>query len=153
MSVEYICAPSLKIGATTYEIVDGSYKFDPEMHKIDVASSFFTQYTMGNAKVTITVKTNDFLLAKLCHKGTEHTDVELIFKRNGLLPGAAATPAAYTFAVGTNAFKISNARVVEGLDIGGDSSKKPSEFTITFEATRKTADNADPTVTVTFAGA
>jgi len=146
----YVCAPTLKINGTEYDCHDATFKFDPDINQIDTNASFFPSFTMGNAKASISIKTHDHNLAKAYFKGKEAVDVELVFKRSQTVPGN--TPAAFTFAVGTASFKISNCRVTEGVELGGAADKKQSEFPITFMAARKAADGSDPTITVTYSG-
>lgn len=145
----YITAPIFKINGTAYDIVDGNWKFDPEGNKIDTTSSFFPDYTMGNCMVSFVIKSNDARIPRTYYKWTEATNVELIFRRSGRLPGAETTPADYTFATGTTTYKITNCRITDAPDISGGADKKQSEFSMTFTAARK-SDGTDPVVTVTY---
>jgi hypothetical protein len=141
----YRISPALSVNAISYDITEGTWKFDPELHEILSTTSFFSAFTLGNLKASFTIKTHDSALADLYFKGAEATDVLLTYKKAPLAPDAEMEN--HTFAAGTVGWKLSNCRVTEGVDQPGTADKKPGEYTITFAAARKSSDNSDPTIT------
>lgn len=141
----YYCQPIFKIGSTQYEITDGDWNFDPELNKVDSTTSFAPAYTLGNLVFEITIKTKDGVLAALAIKGTEHTDATLTFQKS-VIAGPQGVQG-YANPAGVLGYKISNSRVTSATKWSAGADKKEAEYTITFQAARKSSDNTDPTIT------
>lgn len=133
---------------TINDIMEGSFKFDPELNEHFAGKSRFPRYTIGNDNTTITFKTTDKAAIAALIKGMEAAGVAITFK--GTYTGVDAEGTVTQSTVQVTA-TISNMRVVEAIEVKNDSDKKPAEFEITLRAAAKESDGADPTIEFAYA--
>lgn len=133
---------------TINDLMDASFKFDPELQEHFGGGSRYPRFTIGNDNSEIKFKTSDRAVIAALVKGMECAGVTLLYK--GTFTGASATPTVTQGSAEVSA-TISTMRVVEAVEVSNDSDKKPAEFEITLRPAIKEADGADPTITFSFA--